>query len=167
MENKNARKSRFNFIDVIIIVMVLAVIAALIYFFVVKKNAPVSETEKTVVYTLKIPGVNSDCLSMIKENDVVTDSSTGNELGTVKEIQVKNSLYVGDTVVDDGKGAKTVAHSEYDNLFDVYVTLYVTASIDSRGIAYVGSNRILVGSPFYVRDGSFAKKAFCTGFSIE
>ena len=167
MDNKNVQKSRFNFIDVIIIVLILAITAALVYLFVYKKSASSSVGEKTVVYTLKISGVNADYLSMIKENDVLLDSSTGTELGTVSKVVSKPTLYIGDTVIDDGNGGKTVAHSEYDNLFDLYVTLSVTASVDERGIAYIGSNRILVGSPFYVRRDAFAKKAFCTDFSIE
>ena len=167
MENKIAKKSKFNFIDAIIIVLALAMIAALIYFFTVGNVSKTSGSDKTVIYTLKIPGVNADYLSLLKENDVITDSSSGNKLGTVKEVRYKNALFVGDTVADDGKGGKVVSHSEYDNLYDVYVTLYVTATLDSRGIAYVGTSKILVGSPFYVRDGSFAKKAFCTDFSIE
>ncbi|MBQ9511323.1 MAG: DUF4330 domain-containing protein [Clostridia bacterium] len=167
MESKNVQKSRFNFVDVIVIVLALAMTAAIVYFFVSRRTTTAPSGDKTVVYTLKLPGVNADYLAMIKENDTITDSSTGNVLGTVREVQAKHTLYVGDTVADDGKGGKTAAYSEYDNLFDVYITIYVTASVDDRGIAYIGSNRILVGSPFYIRHGAFAKKAYCTAFSIE
>ena len=56
---------------------------------------------------------------------------------------------------------------KYDNLYDVFVTMTVKADVDSRGIAYVNKNKVLVGSKIYFRCGTFAAASFCTAFSIE
>lgn len=166
MENKESGKSRFNFIDALIILTVLAIIGVIVYMTALG-GGKISGTEKTVVYTLKISGVNSDYLPLISEGDKATDSSTGKEIGTIQSVRSVPTQYVGDTVITDSSGNKTVSVSEYDNLYDVYVTLYVTAEIDEKGIAHAGSSKILVGSRFYFRDATFASTAFCTEFSIE
>lgn len=166
MENKSAQKSSFNFVDVIIILLAASVAAAAIY--VITRGTPApSGTKANVTYTLVIKGVNEDHLNVISEGDVINNSSTGNALGTVTDVTPKHSVYIGDKVITDGHGNKTVSSSEYDNLYDVYVTMQTEASVDERGIAYVDGSKILVGAGFYVRKGALAKTAFCTSFSID
>ena len=63
-------------------------------------------------------------------------------------------------------GNRYINISEYDNLYDVYVTINVIADVDCRGIAYAGKNKILVGSRIYFRCGTFAGTSFCTEFNI-
>lgn len=165
MENKSAQKSRFNFIDVIIILLVAAVVAAAIYVITRGTSAP-SGTKSNVTYTLVIKGVNESHLSLISEGDVINNSSTGNAIGKVTEVTSKHSVYIGDKIVIDGSGHETVSVSEYDNLYDVYVTLQTEASVDDRGIAYVDGNKILVGAGYYIRKDALAKTAYCTAFAI-
>lgn len=166
MEKSESGKSRFNFIDVLIILTVLAIVAVIIYM-TTQSGTIASKNEKTVVYTLKLSGVNSDYLGLISEGDEVFNSSTGNSIGKITAVRRENTKLIGKTIVTDSTGAKSISVSQYDNLYDVYVTLYVTASVDDRGIAYVDGCRILVGSRFYFRDATFAGTSFCTDFSIE
>ncbi len=166
MENKDQAKGRFNFIDVLIILMVLALIAVVVYMTVSDKESA-DHSEKTITYTVKLSGVNEDYLPLITAGSEVTDSSTGKPVGTISSVRSEKTKYIGSKAVADIQGNYSVTYSEYDNLYDVYVTLYATGSVDSRGIAYVGGNRILVGSKLYFRCGTFAGTSFCTAFGIE
>lgn len=166
MENKDQVKGRFNFIDVLIILMVLALIAVVVYMTVSDKESA-EKSEKTITYIVKLSGINKDYLSLITTGSEVTDSSTGKPIGTISDVRSEKTKYVGSKVVVDSLGKYSVTYSEYDNLYDVYVTLYVTGSVDSRGIAYAADNKILVGSRIYFRCGTFAGTSFCTAFNIE
>mgnify|MGYP004455938049 CR=1 FL=1 len=166
MENKEMTKGRFNFVDVLIIVMVLAIIAVVVYMSVSDKKVAAS-SEKVVTYTVKLSGVNKDYLPLIKKGETVTDSSTGALIGTITDVTSEKSKHVGSKITADTLGNRYISYSEYDNLYDVFVTMTVKADVDSRGIAYVNKNKVLVGSKIYFRCGTFAAASFCTAFSIE
>lgn len=166
MENKENGKVRFNFIDAIIILAIIAVIGAIVYMTVLGGGESAG-TEKPVAFTLKITGINEKYIETLTEGDTLYNSSTGDEIGKIKSFRTENTKFIGDSVVTDGSGNKSVSVSEYDNLFDVYITVIATASVDERGIAYIGASKLLVGSRFYIRDNAFAATAFCTEFSIE
>lgn len=163
---KSESRSRFNFIDVIIILTLLVIIAAIIYMTVIK-NDTTKENVHSVVYTVKLTRVDEACLPFITKGAVVVDISSETEIGTVAYVNSSNSVYYSNTVMTDTTGIKTIVSSEYDNLYDVYVTLSSQASVDERGIAYIGKNRVLVGAPFNFRIDGFASKAFCTEFKIK
>lgn len=165
MENRERAKGRFNFVDVLIIIMVLAIIAVIVYMTVSDKMVAAS-SEKTVTYTVKLPGVNADYISIIKAGEIAYDSSTGKSVGTINSVRTKKTKHVGSKLSTDSSGNRHLSYSEYDNLYDVYVTISVTADIDDRGIAYVGENKILVGSRIYFRCGAFAGTSFCTEFNL-
>lgn len=166
MENRDQVKGRFNFIDVLIILMVLALIAVVVYMTVSDKDSA-EKSERAITYTVKLSGINEDYLPLITAGSKVTDSSTGKLIGTISDVRSEKTKYIGSKAVADSQGKYSVAYSEYDNLYDVYVTLYVNGSVDSRGIAYAGGNKILVGSKLYFRCGTFAGTSFCTAFGIE
>lgn len=164
MENKSSGKTRFNIVDLLIILLVLAVAAALVYAAVAKDRLS-SADDSRVTYILRISNVKEDYVDFLKSGSTLFDSSSGVELGIIKSITAVNSKFVSKTVPSADAEAAVV--SEYEDEFDLLITLTVTADVDSRGIASVGGNKILVGSKFYVRSGAFAEEAFCTGFSIE
>ena len=108
-----------------------------------------------------------DYLPLIKKGETVTDSSTGALIGTITDVTSEKSKHVGSKITADTLGNRYISYSEYDNLYDVFVTMTVKADVDSRGIAYVNKNKVLVGSKIYFRCGTFAAASFCTAFSIE
>ena len=166
--SKTKTKSRFNFVDVIIILAIIAVIAAIVWIVLVRSGTVKTEKTVRVEYTVRFTLVREEFSSYVKTGDSVTNSSTGNEIGSVIAVRrpEKSKYYDVRSTVGTGDDA-TVKVSEYPNLYDVYVTIASDATLSDNGIATVDGNKILIGAPMYFRDGLFAKEGYVTAFEIK
>lgn len=168
MENTK-KKNRFNIIDAIVILLIAALVFGIVYFIMMETGAlpGTSANEKTVVYTVRISGVDEPYLDSLASGGEAINSSTFAALGTITEVKsqkaVSNSTLAVKT--EDGK-SYSLKQTEYEDKYDIYITLAATATVDERGIAYVGSQRITVGSCVYFRCGNFAAVTYITDFSI-
>ena len=165
--SKKSGKSRFNFIDVIVILAIVAVIGAAVL--IVLSRSGVVSASKTahVEYTVRFTLVREEFTSYVKTGDTVKNSSTGNDIGNVIAVRTPEKSVYSDarSIIGDGD-EKTVAVSEFPDLYDLYITVSSTATLNDNGIAIVDGNMILIGSPIYFRDGLFAKEGFITAFEI-
>ena len=67
MENSK-KKTRFNIIDVLVILMIAALVFGIVYFILMQTGALSKESEeKTVVYTLRLSGIDKEYAQKIEE----------------------------------------------------------------------------------------------------
>ena len=158
------QKTRFNFIDVLIILIILAVVGAAVYLIVTGNMEARRSESANIEFTVRLSAVDEEYLSLIRENESVKDSSTDKVIGTIQKITMEKTRYYVDTAIPAGNGY-TVTAAEYDDKYDVYVTISAYAKADDRGIYTIGSSRILVGAPIYFKVPSFTAVSYITAFS--
>jgi hypothetical protein len=162
--NHDKQKPRFNFIDVLIILIILAVVGAAVYLIASENAAQRRAENANIEFTVRISSVDAEYLSSITEGQTVKDSETGAVLGTIRSVRTENAKYYGNTAVPSESGY-TISTSEYEDKYDVYVTISAYAKEDERGIYSVGSTRVLVGSAVYFKVPSFASVSYIVEFS--
>lgn len=161
------KKTRFNFIDALIVLLIIAVIAGAGYLLFTAIRQPRTATNGKVEFDVRIANVEASCLPLIKVGDKVKDSVTGELLGTIVSVQAEKSKYVGNVAVEQDDGSLTFAVTDYEDQYDVYVKISADAMADERGIATVGSTRIVIGSPVYFKVPSFKSISYITEFSTR
>jgi len=164
---KNQKETKFNFIDVIITVSILFIVGIVV--FAALSNSGVSNVKKTisVEYTVRMEGVKKEHLNYIHEGDTVIDSRTGIEIGKITSIrQPENTKYYGNGTVSGAEGEARIVVSEFEDFYDLYVTISSPAVIGENNVAYIDSNRILVGAPIYFRVSPFANIGYIVDFEM-
>lgn len=165
MENSK-KKTRFNIIDVLVILMIAALVFGIVYFILMQTGALSKESEeKTVVYTLRLSGIDKEYAQKIEKGSTAQNSSTFASIGTITDIKTKETLVYGNDAVKSGDNY-TVRSAANEDKLDVYITLTSVCTVDARGIVYVAGQRISVGTKIYFRNGNFAAEAFVTDFSV-
>ncbi len=165
---KKKKSGRFNFIDFILIVIVLLLIAAVIYAF-----APFSRIQnltgaqvRNIQYTVEFTGVDEAFIDKIKENDLVVDSVSKNQMGSVVAVDYNHKYtelqYV---VTKDADGVEHVEGilSEYPNLYNVIVTIYASADYSAGSGYTVNHTRIAVGEAMSLRFPDYLGEGHCIG----
>lgn len=158
------QKTRFNFIDVLIILIILTVIGAAVYLIVTGNIETRRSESANIEFTVRLSAVDEEYLSLIRENESVKDSSTDKVIGTIQKIAMEKTRYYGNIAIPARNGY-TVTATEYNDKYDVYVTISAYAKADDRGIYTIGSSRILVGAPIYFKVPSFTSVSYITAFS--
>lgn len=164
---KNQKETKFNFIDVIITVSVLFIVGIIV--FAALSNSGVSNVKKTisVEYTVRMEGVKKEHLSYVHEGDTVIDSRTGVEIGKIISIrQPENTKYYGNKMTPGTEDEARIVVSEHEDFYDLYVTISSPAVIGKNNIAYIDSNKILVGAPIYFRISPFANIGYIVDFEM-
>ena len=162
--NQDKKKARFNLIDAIIILIILLVVGAAVYLLVTDYGDSKKAENGNVEFVVRLSAVDEHALSLITENQIVKDSVSGTTLGTIREVRTEKTRYYGDTAVPSG-GGYTLTISEYEDKYDVYVTISAHANLDDKGIYSIGNTRILVGSTVYFKVPSFTQISYITAFS--
>lgn len=160
------QKTRFNFIDALIILIILAVVGAAVYLIVTGNRETRRAESANVEFTVRLSAVDEKYLSLIRENETVKNSSTDQVIGTIQKVTAEKTRYYGDTAISTANGY-TITASEYDDKYDVYITISAYAKADDRGIYTIGSSRILVGAPIYFKVPSFTSVSYITEFSVK
>lgn len=166
--NREKKKTRFNFIDVVIILIILAIIAAAAYLLV--NGLQENQTPRqmgNMDFTVRIASVSEEALPLFELNTVVKDSVTGEVIGEIVSVRSEKTRYFGKTAIasEENDGTYVVPVSEYEDKYDVYVTISAKAGKDTRGIHYVGDLKILVGSTVYFKIPSFTSISYITDHS--
>lgn len=162
--NNDRQKARFNFIDVLIILIILAVVGAAIYLIATGTAEERRAENANIEFTVRISSVDEEYLSLLEKAQTVKDSETGAVLGTIQSIRTEKSKYYGSTAVAAESGY-ILPSSEYEDKYDVYVTISAYAKEDERGIYYVGDTRVLVGSAVYFKVPSFSSVSYIVEFA--
>ena len=164
--NNDEQRSRFNFIDILIILIILGVVGAAIYLIATETAQDRLAENANIEFTVRISSVDAEYLSLIAEEQTVKDSETNAVIGTIRSVRTENARYYGKTAIPTENGY-TVTTSEYEDKYDVYVTISAYAKEDERGIYYVGDTRILVGSPVYFQVPSYSSVSYIVEFTPQ
>ncbi len=165
--NLNQKKIRFNFIDAVILLIVLLVIAAAAYL-IINDLTPDNNVRQTgtMDFTVRISSVDASALPLFTHGTLVKDSVSGKVIGEIATVRTEKTKYYGTVAASDGNGGYVVPSSEYDEKYDVYVTVLCSAELDARGIHHVGSTKVLIGSTVYFKIPSFTSISYITDYTL-
>lgn len=159
------RKMRFNIVDFLLIVIALAVVAALLYVFLPNSfiKGIFADESVTIQYAIEFKGVDEAFLQSIKENDVVIDSVTKAELGTVTAIDYSTQYTELKYDEESGNGVLSVVPNKHN----VIVTITANAAHDTDKGYTIGGKRIAVGELIAVRFPNFTGEGYCISVPIN
>ena len=153
------RTRRFNLIDALLILIALALVLALIYLFAPFswiKNIATKDTQK-IQYTVELLNVEETFIDKIQSNDVIVDSVSKNNLGTVTLVDYNTKYSELQYVNQQG------VLVEYPNRYNVVVTVTATADYVSGEGYSVNGTRIAVGEKLFLRFPDFVSEGYCIG----
>lgn len=163
----NQKKGRFNFIDFLLILIILLVLATVVYVFApfsAVKNL-ISSQEVTVEYTVELIGVDKDMINKIKEEDIVVDSVSKNQIGTVQVADYNYPNTVLQYVDNDGVVEGVLV--EHPDKCNVLVTISATADYLSGTGYRVNNCRIAVGEKMQMIFPNFTGEGYCIDLSVK
>jgi len=163
-KKEKAKNGRFNLIDLILVVLVLLVIAILIQVFsptLIQKLS--SNQTKEIQYTVEFLGVESEFADKIKEEHLVIDSVSKNQIGTVIAINNNDPYEELQYVENSDVGIL----SPYPNKVNVQVTIKVTADYAKEYGYSVNGTRIAVGEKLSLRFPDYVAEGYCIGLEAE
>ena len=163
--NLEKKKTRFNFIDVVIILIILSIIGAAAYLIVTDmRTNKTSRLTGNMDFTVRITSVDEEALALFDRGVIVKDSVTGAVIGEIFGVNAQKSRYYGN-IAAKGDDGYVVPVSEYEDKYDVYVIIRGNAEKDLRGIHYINDTKILIGSTVYFKIPSFTSISYITDFT--
>lgn len=160
-------KHKFNFIDFLVLLLIVAVVGTSIYavFSWSDIEALWSASSKEIQYVVELRGVDKDFVDKIKTNDIVIDSVTKNQLGTVHSADEVDNHFIMSYTFDDKTNSYTGALINDTSKRDITVYISATAKYE-KDVGYtVNGIRIAVGEILEVRFPQFATTAYCIHIS--
>ncbi len=164
--SKKRKSGRFNLIDLIIVVVILLVLATVIYVFAPFRwiQTMVKSETRTIQYTVEITNVDETFIDKIKENDLVVDAVSKNNLGSVSQGVDSHIQYteLGYKIEDNQTTGVLV---KYPNRYNLVVTISATADyVEGSGYSVNGC-RIAVGEKMFLRFPDYSCEGFCIGLT--
>jgi hypothetical protein len=169
MEYTN-KKFRFNIIDAFVIVLIMALVLAASYFIMSETGLIPQEraNEREITYTLRLSETEAQYLDSFAIGSEVYSSATFAPLGNIINIEHEKTLIASPFAeIADGATQYSVKQAEYGDKYDIYITVKSKGTIDDNGIAYIGSQRVTVGSCVYFKCGNFAATTYITDFTVS
>lgn len=165
-KKEKGKNGRFNLIDLILVVLVLLVIAILFQVFspfsLIKKLS--SNQTREIQYTVEFSGVDAEFINRIKEEDLVINSVSKNNMGkvvTVSYYPYSEFHYV--ETENEGHGELL----EHPNKSNLIVTISATANyVEGSGYS-VNSTRIAVGEKLALRFPDYVAEGYCIYLETE
>ena len=163
--SKKKRSGRFNLIDFILVVIILLVIAILVQIFSpisLIKNLTTDQT-KEIQYTVEFLGVDQEFIDRIQAEDVVIDSVSKNNMGTVVAVDNPTKYSEFQYITEKQEGTL----SEYPDKYNLVVTISATARYVKESGYSVNSTRIAVGEYLSLRFPNYIAEGYCIGLETE
>jgi hypothetical protein len=158
------KKIRFNPMDFIILIFLLAVIGVATLLILRERHEEMnSRYMGNMAFTVRISSVDENALYLFDRGVIVKDSVTGSVIGEIVSVYTENTKFYGNVAVMTENGP-VLPVSEYEDRYDVYVTVVATAGRSENGIHYVGNTKILIGSTVYFKIPSFTATSYVTDF---
>lgn len=156
---KSNKKFKFGIIDIVIVILVI--IALVVGYKFLNGGAENSGNKKTISYTVELKNQPVDYKDLIKVGDDIKDSVKGGYLGKVKAVEFKTA-----TEVIENKNDGTFVLSEYDNRYDVYVTIEGTPTTYGDNIMFA-SQEIKVGKNIYIKNKNYVGGGYIVAMDIN
>ncbi len=164
----NTKKSKFNIVDTFVVLILLALIFGIVFFF-IRESRTIYEgrSEKNITYKICISDVEEEYASTFATGKKIYNSSTLNYIGTITKVEILPATESsGTAAAGAAEGEYLLGQEQCPGLCDVYITLTAKTKLDTRGVAYIDSERITVGSALDIRCDNFAAPSYITMFSI-
>ena len=162
---KRTKKGRFNLIDFLLIVIILALIAGIVYVFIPSSLVSRVTADETyeIQYTLELTGVDEAYIDNILENDIVIDSVSKSNLGTVAAVDY--SIQYTELAYNENEsvGVLTPVAGKYN----VIVTVNATAQHEQGKGYSVNGTRIAVGEKINARFPNYVCECYCISIPLD
>ena len=162
---KRSKKGRFNLIDFLLIVIILALIAGIVYVFIPSSLVSRVTADETyeIQYTLELTGVDEAYIDNILENDIVIDSVSKSNLGTVAAVDY--SIQYTELAYNENEsvGVLTPVAGKYN----VIVTVNATAQYEQGKGYSVNGTRIAVGEKINARFPNYVCECYCISIPLD
>lgn len=145
-DDKGRIGGKLSVVDLFVIVLVIACVAAIG----VKlgKKDTIRGGEKELVYNVQIENIREMSVDAIKSNfENITDASTKKEIGDIVGIDIKPAR----VLVQKSNGE--VQFAEYDNRYDVVLTLKAKVSETDDAYYTESGRQIAVGETLSINNG--------------
>lgn len=159
------RKIRFNLIDFLLVIIALLVVAVLLYVFLPNSfiSNLLADDSTTIQYAVEFKGIDEAFLESIKENDIVIDSVTKAEIGTVTAVDYSTQY----TELKYDEESRTGVLSVVPNKYNVIVTITANAAYDATKGYTISGIRIAAGELIAARFPNFACEGYCISVPIN
>ncbi len=158
------RTFKFGIIDLLIVVFVIAALVGA-YVFLNNGDANDKDSKKLesvdVYFTVELKTQPEELKDIVKVGDKVIDSIKGGELGKVVKVEPKKA-----TNIMENQDEGTFANAEYDDLYDVYVTIKGKPTSIKKDIM-VSGQVIKVGRTAYFKNKNYAYSGFIVEMDVK
>ncbi len=146
IDDKGRIGGKFSIVDLFVIVLVLACIGAV--GLKLKKAETVSGGDRTIVYDVLVENVRDVSIKAIEDNfENVTDAESKKGLGNIVNVTAEPAR----VLVQKSDGKYTFA--EYDNRYDVTITLKAQGTETDDGYYTSSGRQIMVGEKLNMNNG--------------
>lgn len=156
---QKGKGGKFNIIDFLLIVVILLIIGALVYVFLPSSAIKSITADKKVDidYAIEIIGVDEDFIDNIKQDDVVLDSISKSQLGTVTAVDYSIQYTELKYSEEEAVGVLSPVLGKYN----VIVTVSATAEYEEGKGYSVNGTRIAVGEKISARFPDYVCEGYC------
>ena len=162
---QKVKGGKFNIIDFLLIAIVLLIIGTLIYVFLPSSamRSITADKKVDIDYAIEIIGVDEEFIDNIKQDDVVLDSISKNQLGTVTAVDYSIQYTELKYSEEEEVGVLSPVLGKYN----VIVTVSATAEYE-EGIGYsVNGTRIAVGEKISARFPDYVCEGYCISIPLD
>lgn len=162
---KGTKRGRFNLIDFLIILVLVAVIALLVNSFFPTSFLKKITSDKTleIQYAIEVQGVEEAYLQNISENDIVLDSVSKSNIGTVTAVDYSTQYTELVCNEADNSGVLSPVVGKYN----VIITVSATAQYKEGEGYMVNGTRIAVGEKISARFPNYVCEGYCISIPLN
>lgn len=164
------RRGLFLLVDILLLAGIVSAVFLLVLAFTPLSLFGDRSQPREILYTVELVGVDQSFLTAFREGDAVVDAVTGDEMGRVAQIKIReHEVYtnVPTPEIDPEFGKHTVRKETNENLRTVTVVLRVTAEYTENVGYMLKDTRIAVGREYQLRFPSYTDIGVCIALDLE
>ncbi|MEA4972564.1 hypothetical protein SDC9_146983 [bioreactor metagenome] len=128
------KKGKFNIIDLIVIIVIIVIAAGAVYKFSGLNKTAKKVSMETVTYDMKIEALRDFSFKNIQVGDTVFDYTSGNAIGTIKDVQWLDATRPFYTT--NGETVEATVENRYDVILTVEAQATVSDGVYSVNKTY-------------------------------
>ena len=151
---KGEKKHTINSLDILLIILIMVILAAAIVTVIQSNPGNSTSGDKIITYVISIQMISPDTANQINLGDTIFDNATGQNLGTVQNIEILpvKAIFEGEEI-------------ELSDKVDVNIT--VKASVfENASSYYIGDFRLSSGTEIDFRSSSYMLSGNCLNINI-
>ncbi len=151
---KGEKKHTINSLDIILIILIMVILAVAIVT-VVRSNPQNSTSgDKIITYVVSIQMLSPDTANQISLGDTIFDNATGQNLGTVQNIEIIpiKAIFEGEEI-------------ELSNKVDINITIKASV-FENASSYYIGNFRLSSGTTVAFHSSNYMLSGKCLNINI-